>query len=91
MSMPRPKRASRKADSGPSRDSSSSSAKMPKWADAVGAKPDGAFVPYAATQAMPPGAFVSHAKFGKGLVVDAEPGKVTILFEDGTKKLVHGA
>ena len=31
-----------------------------------------------------------HAKFGKGIVVDVEPSRVEVLFQDGPKKLAHG-
>jgi hypothetical protein len=52
-------------------------------------KPDEAFVAYAPAAALAVDTLVSHPKFGRGLVVGLEPGKVAILFEEGVKKLVR--
>ncbi len=41
-------------------------------------------------QALAKEALVIHAKFGKGIVVDVEPSRVEVLFQDGPKKLAHG-
>jgi hypothetical protein len=89
MSIHRPKRATfRKADDARGDKSSQASAKMPPWQEAIADKPDDAFVPYTPAAALATDALVSHPKFGKGVVIGLEPGKVAILFEDGVKKLV---
>jgi hypothetical protein len=62
----------------------------PKWDDAVAGQADDAFLPYAMTTRFTKGALVTHAKFGKGIVVAAEASQVTVLFSDGKKKLGHG-
>lgn len=92
MSMPRPKRASgsRRADSESSLRSASGELVLPKWKDAVGGKADDAFTTYAPSGQLREGAFIAHAKFGKGLVVEVDGSKASILFEDGVKKLVYG-
>lgn len=59
------------------------------WRDAVAAA-TGPEIPYAATTRFAPGALVLHPKFGKGVVLSASPGKVELLFESGTRKLVGG-
>ncbi|MEZ4408665.1 MAG: hypothetical protein R3A52_19660 [Polyangiales bacterium] len=33
---------------------------------------------------------MAHPKFGKGLVVAVDGGRIDVLFEEGVKKLVHG-
>lgn len=45
---------------------------------------------YAATERFVRGELVVHPKFGVGLVTGTEPGKVHLLFESGTRKLVAG-
>jgi hypothetical protein len=92
MSIARPKRASRKPESSPRGAAGSASAapKPPKWKDAVGDQPDKAFVPYAPASTFQKDALVSHAKFGKGIVLEVEGNKVSILFEEGVRKLMHG-
>lgn len=45
---------------------------------------------YAADASMAKGELVEHPKFGVGVVTSTEPGKVTILFEGGPRKLVAG-
>jgi hypothetical protein len=59
------------------------------WEQAVEGKADDAFLPYSMAQAYTKGQLVSHAKFGKGVVVDVEPARVEILFQEGKKKLGH--
>jgi len=44
--------------------------------------------PYAADVSYARGELVEHAKFGVGLVTGTEPGRVHILFESGSRKLV---
>ena len=90
MSIHRPKRATfRKADDARGDKASQQSAKLPPWQEAIADKPDDAFVPYAPAAALSADTLVSHPKFGKGVVVGLEPGKVAILFEEGVKKLVR--
>lgn len=60
------------------------------WEEHIAGKEDDAFRPYAMTERYAKGALVSHAKFGKGIVVGVEATNVQILFQDGTKKLGHG-
>lgn len=60
------------------------------WDQATEGQPDEAFVPYAMTQRYTKGQLVTHSKFGKGVVVDVEPARVEILFQEGKKKLGHG-
>jgi hypothetical protein len=60
------------------------------WEKAVEGQADAAFAPYALTTRYAKGQLVSHAKFGRGVVVDAEASRVEILFQDGKKKLGHG-
>jgi hypothetical protein len=93
MSMHRPKRAksSRRDEPSSARDkaSGSSAAKPPKWKDVVGDQPDEAFAPYQPAATFAPGSLVSHAKFGKGVVLEVDGNKASILFEDGVKKLLQ--
>lgn len=91
MSIHRPKRPTfRKADDSatPER-AGAQAAKLPKWKDAVADQPEEAFVAYAPSTTYLAQALLTHPKFGKGIVVGVEPGKVAILFEEGVKKLVH--
>lgn len=60
------------------------------WEQHMEGQGDESFLPYAMTSRFAKGHFVSHAKFGKGVVVDADAGRVEILFQDGKKKLGHG-
>lgn len=58
------------------------------WASAVASgKPRR---PYAATNRFDRGELVEHTKFGVGVVTGVEPGRVHILFEGGTRKLLAG-
>ena len=45
---------------------------------------------YAATEKYERGELVVHPKFGVGVVAGLEPGRVLLLFESGTRKLVAG-
>lgn len=45
---------------------------------------------YAATDRYARGELVVHPKFGVGVVTGLEPGRVVLLFESGTRKLVAG-
>lgn len=68
-----------------------SSAPLPgaDWASAVADK-SAPRRKYAADARMARGELVEHPKFGVGVVTGTEPGKVTILFESGARKLVAG-
>lgn len=94
MSMNRPKRAksSRRDEPSSARDKGGaiSAAKPPKWKDVVGDRPDDAFAPYQTAATFAPGSLVAHAKFGKGVVLEVDGNKASILFEDGIKKLLQG-
>jgi hypothetical protein len=61
-----------------------------KWEE-IADKPDAEFTPYAMTARFAKGALIAHPKFGKGLVVAVEATNVQVLFQDGLKKLGHGA
>jgi hypothetical protein len=50
---------------------------------------DAAFVPYVTTAKFEKGSLLSHGKFGKGVVVLVEGGRIEVLFQDGPKKLGH--
>ncbi|AKU96716.1 hypothetical protein AKJ09_03380 [Labilithrix luteola] len=60
------------------------------WEEQVEGKGDDAFVAYALSTRFTKGQLVTHPKFGKGVVVDADASRVEILFQDGKKKLGHG-
>jgi hypothetical protein len=91
MSIPRPKRPTyRKPDETSNGDRPASQlAKLPKWKDVIEGQPEEAFVTYAPAAVFALDGLVAHGKFGKGIVVGLEPGKVSILFEEGVKKLVR--
>ena len=59
------------------------------WAEHLAGKGDEAFLQYAMTSRYAKGQLVSHAKFGKGVVVGVEGTRIEVLFEDGPKKLGH--
>jgi hypothetical protein len=59
------------------------------WAEYVEGKPDSGFVGYSMTAKFAKGTLLVHPKFGKGAVLDVEPTRIEVLFEDGTKKLGH--
>ena len=60
------------------------------WEERVAEKPDDAFAPYTMAEKFAVGQLVLHSKFGKGVVVDSDPTRVEILFQEGKKKLGHG-
>jgi hypothetical protein len=60
------------------------------WDEQMEGRTDDAFVPYVLSERFAKGQLVVHAKFGRGVVVDADPGRVEILFQDGKRKLGHG-
>ena len=61
------------------------------WEEAVEGRPDDAVSAYSMTSRFAKGQLVTHPKFGRGVVTDAEASRVEILFQDGKKKLGHGA
>ena len=65
-------------------------AELPKWAESVALKDDGAFTPYQVSRVFSRGDHVLHTKFGKGQVFSVGTGKVDVLFEEGMKTLAHG-
>ena len=60
------------------------------WEEQVEGKPEDGFFPYMLTDRYSKGQLVLHAKFGKGIVLDADANRVEILFQEGKKKLGHG-
>ncbi len=60
----------------------------PPWSD-VEAKPDESFVPFVLSSRYAKGDLIRHPKFGKGLVLSADPTRIEVLFQDGKKKLGH--
>jgi hypothetical protein len=60
----------------------------PTWAD-VEAKPEGSFVPFVISTRYAKGDLILHSKFGRGLVLGVESGRIEVLFQDGKKKLGH--
>ena len=89
MSMKR----SKQRNSGPDRNSDDDAwakpaSPEPTWAD-VESKPDESFSPFALSSRYAKGDLIAHPKFGKGLVLDAEPTRIEVLFQDGKKKLGH--
>lgn len=92
MSMKRSKEVKRRGRDDEANDffSSKPDAKKWDWEKDVSVKPDEEFTKYAPQARFTKEAFVLHAKFGKGVVVDVEPSRVEVLFQDGPKKLAHG-
>jgi hypothetical protein len=93
MSMKRSKEVRRRGRDTEGEDgffSSKAAGKVWEWEKDVAPQPDDAFAAYAPKERFVKDAFVIHAKFGKGVVVDVEPSRATVLFQDGPKKLVHG-
>ena len=89
MSMKR----SKQRTSGPSRHSEDDAwAKPPEpeptWAEVEG-KPDESFIPFLLSSRYAKGDLIRHPKFGKGMVITAEPTRIEVLFQDGKKKLGH--
>ncbi len=62
-------------------------AKEKTWSEHTEGKVDGDFAPYALGSKFLLGSLVLHPKFGKGVIVEVEPQKVAVLFEDGRRKL----
>lgn len=60
-----------------------------KWKDVVADRSDDDFVPYAISTTFSQGGLLTHAKFGKGMVLTVDGEKMFVLFEDGIKKLIH--
>ena len=60
------------------------------WEKDVSSQPDELFAKYAPKDRYLRDALVMHPKFGKGVVVDVDPTRVEVLFQDGPKKLAHG-
>lgn len=60
----------------------------PSWAEVEG-KPDESFVPFVLSSRYAKGDLIRHPKFGKGMVLTAEPTRIEVLFQDGKKKLGH--
>src|SRR3982751_2094118 len=65
-------------------------AKQWDWEKDVSSQPDDAFAQYSPKSRFANHAFLVHPKFGKGVVIDVEPSRVEVLFQDGPKKLAHG-
>lgn len=63
---------------------------LPKWDEAVAPQPDTAFASYSPSENFAHNALMAHPKFGRGLVVAVDGGRIDVLFEEGVKKLVHG-
>ena len=57
------------------------------WLEATEGKSDDDFVPYAMGRTFAVGKLVMHAKFGKGVVTEVNAQRVTVLFEEGPRKL----
>jgi hypothetical protein len=94
MSMKRSKQRSSGSGRGSGSDDDSSSWAKPKgpepsWSD-VDAKPVESFVHFSMSSRYAKGDLILHAKFGKGIVLGAEPTRIEVLFQDGKKKLGHG-
>ena len=90
MSMKR----SKQRNSGPSRNSGDDDAwakppePEPTWAEVEG-KPDDSFIPFVLSSRYAKGDLIRHPKFGKGMVIAAEPTRIEVVFQDGKKKLGH--
>jgi hypothetical protein len=90
MSMKR----SKQRTSGPSRHGGDDDAwakppePEPTWAEIEG-KPDDSFVPFVLSSRYAKGDLIRHPKFGKGMVITAEPTRIEVVFQDGKKKLGH--
>ncbi len=59
------------------------------WDEHIAGQPDDAFAPYSMQSTLAKGAFITHPKFGKGVVVGVEDQRVEVLFSEGKKKLGH--
>src|SRR4051812_37136563 len=92
MSMKRSKEVKRRGRENEGEDffANKTAAKQWDWEKDVASQPEEAFAPYAPKSRFTKGALLVHAKFGKGVVLDVEPSRVEVLFQDGPKKLAHG-
>jgi hypothetical protein len=92
MSMKRSKEVKRRgqAEAGEDFFAKKGTEKVWEWEKDVSSVPDETFTAYAPKERFAKGAFVLHAKFGKGVVLDVDASRVEVLFQDGPKKLAHG-
>lgn len=61
------------------------------WARLTAEASESSLIKYTIHADLHEGDVISHAKFGRGVVVEKlEPNKVEVLFEDGPKRLVFG-
>lgn len=91
MSMKRTKQRTTGRDKGADADFWKKPAEPEKsWEQQVEGQADDAFLPYALSSRFAKGQLVAHLKFGRGVVVHADAGRVEILFQTGTRKLGHG-
>lgn len=60
------------------------------WEELTEGKTDADFVPYVLSERFTKGQLIHHAKFGRGVIVDADTTRIEILFQEGKKKLGHG-
>jgi Zn ribbon nucleic-acid-binding protein len=61
------------------------------WEKAIMGRSPSAFTAYRISERFKAGQLLRHKKFGDGVVAAVmEDGKVSVLFEDGAKTLVHG-
>jgi len=65
----------------------------PKWSykEHVACEAEEAFVPYSMSQTFAKKALITHPKWGKGIVISTEGGRIEVIFADETRKLAHGA
>ncbi|HOX44386.1 MAG TPA: hypothetical protein PK668_12355 [Myxococcota bacterium] len=61
------------------------------WQENVASQPEERFVPYAMSRVFEKGNLLVHPTFGKGVVTLVEGKRIVVLFQDGLKKLGHGA
>ena len=92
MSMKRSKEVRRRGREGDENDffSNKPAAKQWDWEKDVSSQPDELFNKYSPQARFAKDAFVIHAKFGKGVVIDVDASRVEVLFQEGPKKLAHG-
>ena len=93
MSMKRSKEVKRRGRDSEENDgffSNKAAAKQWDWEKDVSSQPDELFTKYAPQARFAKDAFLLHPKFGKGVVIDVEPSRVEVLFQEGPKKLAHG-
>ncbi len=93
MSMKRAKEVKRRGRDTDDKDrffTSKVTGKTFDWEKDVAAQPDGSFTKYGPKDRFAREQLLVHTKFGKGVVIDVEPSRVEVLFQDGPKKLAHG-